>query len=340
MRTFSCLLLLLGCMDKQQPPAPREPEPALNPLQSRKEHYGLCVRVLASHTASPLGFYGMKNTALTTAAQLHFSWRTHSHWTSFRHSSEWKWKGARSGPLEVLLSWAARVPEKHIYLFITLQARIQRAWLAVSTWGMWGGACLMVGKVCVQPAVLQARGERWGVCCLTMWMYGMERDGKQSFMEEGDGWRRHVRSRVIPKPDPGSPYSHPSTLSLFQPIPPQAAFPCSTGLQQEWMLVGNGSAGRQGRAGSAAVQLTFLCRYIGHKGFKWATSCDQCSTACSCLKSLMFSGKPGTGWCGLSAMEPSGRRDSPPYFLDKSHTTRQPRMRACFRGMGWEVLCF
>lgn len=40
-------------MDKQQPLAPREAKPALNPLQSRKEHYGLCVRVLASHTALP-----------------------------------------------------------------------------------------------------------------------------------------------------------------------------------------------------------------------------------------------------------------------------------------------
>lgn len=147
-------------MDKQQPPASREAEPALNPLQSRKEHYGLCVRVLASHTAPPLRFYSVKNTALTTAAQLHFSWRARSHRTSFRHSSEWKRKGERSGPLEVLLSCAARVPEKHIYLFITPRARIQGAWLAVSTWGVWGGACLMIGKGCLQPAVLQACGER------------------------------------------------------------------------------------------------------------------------------------------------------------------------------------
>lgn len=174
-------------MDKQQPPAPREAEPALNPLQSRKEHYGLCVRVLASHTAPPLWFYGVKNTALLTAAQLHFSWQAHSHRTSFRHSSEWKRKGARSGPLEVLFSWAACVPEKYIYLFITPQVHIWGAWLVVSTWGVWGGACLKTGKVCVQPAVLQAWGDRWGRCrgCLTVWMYGMERDGKQSFMEGG-----------------------------------------------------------------------------------------------------------------------------------------------------------
>jgi len=139
LRTFSCLLLLLACMDKQQPPAPREAEPALNPLQSRKEHYGLCVRVLASHTALPLQFYGVKHTSLTTAVQLHFSWRARSHRTSFTRSLEWKRKGARSGPLEVLLSWAAHVPEKHIYLFITPRARIQGTWLAIFTWGMWRG---------------------------------------------------------------------------------------------------------------------------------------------------------------------------------------------------------
>lgn len=99
---------------------------------------------------------------------------------------------------------------------------------------------------------------------------------------------------------------------------------------------GGGSAGRQGHACSAAVQLTFLCRYIGADGFKSAASCDQRSTTCCCLKPFMFSGNPGTGWCGLSAMEPSGKGDSPPYCLDKSHAARQLCRRVCFR----EVLCF
>lgn len=247
LRTFSCLLLLLGWMDKQQPPAPREAEPALNPLQSRKEHYGLCVRVLASHTALPLWFYGVKHTALMTAAQLHFSWRAHSHRTSFTRSLEWKRKGARSGPLEVLLSWAARVPEKHIYLFITPWARIWGAWLAVFAQGVWRGCVSAfddrkgVFAVCT-PAGVWGK-ERWvqgllydvRACAGKRWK--AELHGRKE-VDEDNTWRgRLFQSRIQ-----GAPIPVPVTLVLFQPVPPHAAFSCkqdfscSTG--QDWVLTG------------------------------------------------------------------------------------------------------
>lgn len=143
----------------------------------------------------------------------------------------------------------------------------------------------------------------------------MGRDGKQSLT--GERWMEtpceeepnsSARSRQPPfLPPPPSPSSSQSHLEQLSHAPRDSS---RTGCS--W---GGGSAGRQGQAGSAAVQFTFLCKYIGPNGFKSATSCDHCSTTCSCLKPFTFSGKPGTGWCDLSALEPSRTGDSPPFFL-------------------------
>lgn len=142
--------------------------------------------------------------------------------------------------------------------------------------------------------------------------------------EEGFSKARSMKPPFLPPPPSPS-----SSQSLHMQLSHAALDSSRPGCP--W---GGVSAFRQGRAGSAAVQLSFLCRYIGPDGFKSAASCDQCSTTCSCLKPFMFSGNPGTGWCGLSAMEPSGRGDSSPYFLGKSHAARQLCRRVCFRGMG------
>lgn len=270
LRTFSCLFLLLGCMDKQQPPAPREAEPALNPLQSRREHYGLCVRVLASHTALPLWFYGVKHTALTTAVQLHFSWRACSHRTSFTRALEWKRKGARSGPLEVLLSCAARVPEKHIYLFITPRARIQGAWLAVFAWGVWRGCGSVfddrkgVFAVCT-PAGMWGKA-RWvqgllydvHACAGQRWK--AERHERREIDEDNMWGGGLFQSQIRGAPVPVLP-----TLSLSQPVPPHTDFPC----KQHWC---GHSLQHRTPAGLGAQGEMWQCRQSG-----------PCWFFCSCM---------------------------------------------------------
>lgn len=107
--------------------------------------------------------------------------------------------------------------------------------------------CLMIGKVCLLSALLQASGERWGGCrhCFTMCIHVLEKDGRQSCMRTGryedNAWgglfQSQIQGESIPVLTALSLIQQSHHTQLFYASSTDMGTACSTGLQQDWVLM-------------------------------------------------------------------------------------------------------